>query len=168
MNREELNGNSLSDPNAEIFYGNVRITPHSVDEVDGGRILVGIPRSTIQRITLCYGFQAERPIPQALFAGVIFLFGFWPFIRLAAGHVSLVEATMFGLFAFGAWGLWGAFRRGYYLLVDLDNDRRKLAFARKTPLPEILEFLNEARSRYEYVIDVAPEIEPLHEGIVEY
>jgi len=114
------------------FYG-IRLTDKNLMEMDGERPAVKIPLSKIQRITVQNGFQAERPIIGATFGLLLVGFGVVASKSMITwfthgGSLPVSFVCMVPLIAFGAWIIFKSLKRGYYLSVQTESDRRKLNF----------------------------------------
>lgn len=140
-----------------LVCSGVRFTKKSVAQLDGTRVSVSIARDSIRQMSLRYGFQSERPLLQVLFGSILCLVGLWPVIHitnwLIFGGVFLALETLLIFFLiFGIWGIYTGVRRGYYLLVEMDRDTRKLAFSSPVAREDIEAFLAEARTAFGYDI----------------
>ena len=151
------------EPATDLVCSGVRFTNRSVSQLDGDRVSVSIPRDSIRHLSLGYGFQSERPLLQVLFGSIILAVGVWPVIRIArwlffGGDLSTLEVLLVGFLIFGVWGVYSAVKRGYYILVETDRDRRKLAFSSPVARDDIQSFLADVHSTLDYeVLDELPD-----------
>jgi hypothetical protein len=143
--------------------GNVRFSKDLLAEVDRGHPVIRIPKEHVQAIALRRGFKAARPAVQAalglvLFGGCLYLL-LGALLGLHGLESKLAGRILIGLVIFavvGAWLLWGAFKRGYYLEVMALNRKEKLCFDPKLSEPEIRDFLKTVR-RSALGYSIAPE-----------
>jgi hypothetical protein len=156
----------MAAPEPLRFHG-LEINADEIVERDAGRRVVTIPRGSIRAIRLEYGIVAERPLLQALFGLAVavpgFFLGFrlwWPMLatqRLPHVPRTLLAAPLL-LVLLGGWAFQGAFRRGWFLRVEMENDARKLAIARGADRAALAAFIDRARSELGY--DVSGALEP--------
>jgi len=132
--------------------GNIRFSQNMLAEVDRGHPVVRIPKDQIQGIALRKGFQAARPVVQFVLGGVLLgapLYVFVSILLELRNPESKVQGRLLiGLIIMaivGAWLLWGAFKRGYYLEVTARNRKEKLCFDRGLSESEIHDFLETVR-----------------------
>lgn len=68
-----------SDSNSTVLEcSGVAFSNDSVQESDRGRVVVKVPRSEIESISLEFGVSAERPFVQAVLGSVVLFAGFYP------------------------------------------------------------------------------------------
>ena len=139
---------------ASLCLGTIEISEDGIAErTREGHRAVFVPRSTIERVTVGYGFTSERPV--ATFLGAAISLGgaaivFWRVISALNGHYSAAKVRILTIgcsFAgVGAMFLWTLVRRGRYLRVDTARDSRKLVLRGANDSKALSEFLHLARS----------------------
>jgi hypothetical protein len=116
-----------------IELAGVRFTPDDVTELDGGQMMVKVPRRDIQGIVLRHGFHSAHPLLQVVAGAVLAAIGLlptWHFTNwlLHGGTFITVEALLMGFVFIGPWLMVNAAKRGLYLEVRTEGGTRKLAF----------------------------------------
>ncbi|MFM9963293.1 MAG: hypothetical protein ACKV2Q_18950 [Planctomycetaceae bacterium] len=153
-----MSTDAMDSQNDELQFQNIRFRMDGVGEWDQTRFALYLNRNLIRRITLCNGFQCERPILAGLLglvvsavglAGVAIFFG-----ALGAGFVvsKYVMALPVCLLV-GCWMIFTAMKRGFYLDVILESDRRKLCFQGSVDVASLDQFLREVESQLGYQIE---------------
>jgi len=132
--------------------GNVRFSQDMLAEVDRGHPVVRVQKDQIQSIALRKGFKAARPVVQFVLGGVLLgapLYVFVAILLELRNPGSKVQGRLLiGLIIMaivGAWLLWGALKRGYYLEATTRNRKEKLCFDAGLSESEIHEFLESVR-----------------------
>lgn len=143
-----------------VHCGNVRLTADSLVELDNGRPVVTVRRMDVQRMELRYGFPSERPLLSVAFGAVLIAVGLLPLFAALrqvfdAGRVVWKFALIVPLAFAGAYLVVTTLQRGYYLLVVLTRDCRKLRFGQSVTLDELNDFVLQARDRLGCEIDTA-------------
>jgi hypothetical protein len=140
--------------------GGIRFSRDLLAEVDRGHPVIRIPREDVLRIALRWGFQAARPVVQAvlgiglLLAGVYILLKIILELMAHGGEVEgklLIGLVIVGLL--GGWLFFEAFKRGFYLEVLTGKRAEKLRFDRRLSLSEIEVFLASVQSRLGWTIE---------------
>lgn len=153
-----MTAETVDPQNDELQFQNIRFRMDGVGEWDQTQFALYLNRNLIRRITLCNGFQCERPILAGLFglvvsaigiAGVAIFFG-----ALARGFVisKYVMALPVCLLV-GLWMIFTAMKRGFYLDVKLESDQRKLCFRGAVDEGALDRFLCEVESQFGYQIE---------------
>lgn len=136
----------------------VRFRADGVGEWDDSRFSVFVPRDRIQRISLDYGFQCERPLVAGIFGtavssvgvfGVVIVLG-WLF---QGGVISKYLAMLPVCALVGGWMLKSALSRGYFLRIECGSDRRKIAFRSNALRKEIESFLTDVEQQTDYRVE---------------
>jgi hypothetical protein len=147
-------------PPVSIAKGGVRFSAEELAEVDDrGHPVLRIPRSRIRQIGLRWGRQAARPLVQ-LVLGIAFAGGggfieiamILEWLRHGGTLIDLVVVGLAIMTLLGAWLLWTALRRGFYLDVQTDSRAEKICFDRRLTREEVEAFLDEVRQRLGYQI----------------
>ena len=140
-------------------YGNVRITDDGIYELDAGRKVLHLPRESIESIRLRHGATSERPLLQLIFGLAILAIGLYPlegmfnwFVR--GGRMSWWFALILVNIPLGAWMIWAAVARGYFLSVQSARGARKVVFGRGASKEELDQFIEEANAALGYNIMV--------------
>ena len=129
----------------------IRLTQQNLSEIDSGRIMVTIAREDIRRVTLRHGIQASHPIIQ-LFAGIILSgLGYFPIRHFVhwfqhGGFYFDVEALILVPVVAGLFLVVGAFKKGYFLEVELPRANKRLSFERNpdpTELQNLIRLIEE-------------------------
>ena len=144
---------------ASFERGNIRFTQDRVMELDRGHAVVRVSRGDIQRIALRWGFQAPRPLVQAVLGIGLLAVGCALLGLIIAELVThggrVVGRFLIGLVISGLLGIWlamEAFRRGYYLEVTTKRGREKLRFDRGLSRHEIEDLLATVRAELGYEV----------------
>jgi hypothetical protein len=138
----------MSEESPVLERGNVRFSKDLLAEVDRGRPVLRVPKDHIQSIALRRGFKAARPVVQAGLGLLLLGGGLYVLLGALLGSSGMIGRLFIGLVIMvimGAWLLWGAFKRGYYLEVIARNRKEKLCFDASLSEPEIREFLETVR-----------------------
>jgi hypothetical protein len=117
-----------------LRYGNVVLSPDGIEERDGARAVVSVPRGEIHDVHHAHGLLAERAILQLavgallLCAGLYFMRGTWLSVSRYGLHLPQTSlAFCVAPTVLGAWLLRSGLRRGPYLLVSTTRGgKRKL------------------------------------------
>lgn len=153
-----------------LEHGGIRFSTDLLAEVDRGHPVIRIPREDVRRIALRWGFQAPRPIVQAILGIGLLLAGVYILVKIIlelmahGGEVSgrlLIALVIVGLL--GGWLFFEAFKRGYYLEVRTEKRAEKLRFNRRLSREEIEEFIASVRSQMGWIIDT-PSYEEAGQG----
>lgn len=142
----------MSEAAPVLERGNVRFSHDMLAEVDRGHPVVRIQKDQIQSIALRKGFLAARPVVQFVLGATLLAGPLYVVVEVLVGLRSAAGKAL-GYFLIGlilmaimgAWLLWGAFKRGYYLEVTARRRKEKLRFAPGLSEPEIHEFLETVR-----------------------
>ncbi|HEX4954816.1 MAG TPA: hypothetical protein VF017_15610 [Thermoanaerobaculia bacterium] len=148
--------NEVADSTTD-FQG-VRIDDQVVASVKGGQTTFALPREKVRDVRLRFGFQAERPLLQLLLGlllaavGALQIPGAYEFV-VHGGTIYLdVMVFLLLLVPLGAWLMAHGLRRGFYLFVEVPNDRFKIPFRGRPTREAIVDFLSIARARTGYSI----------------
>lgn len=142
-----------------IEYAHIRICNEFIEELDGGRRLIAVQRSGIERVELRWGWRSQRPFIQMLFGTVLSVLGMFPSVivlrwLLGGGTLHWIVLALAGfLLLFGGWVMYDSLRRGYFLAVEGQKGRKKLCFARAADRQQIEAFLREAQRRFGYEVE---------------
>lgn len=136
----------------------IRFRADGVGEWDASRFSVFVPRDRIQRVTLDYGFQCERPLVAAIFGTVVFSVGLVGFViflgwLFQGGVISSYVAMLPVCVLVGGWMVKSALSRGYFLRIECGSDRRKIAFRSRTSREEIEQFLTDVEKHLDYRVE---------------
>lgn len=123
----------------EYALGAVRVTPTALVELEwDGTPALTIERADIRSVRLVRGVTVERPVLVFAFGALLVCAGVLTGVALAralmAGASRLKWGAAVSIVIPGAWAMRHATRRGLYLDVVLESDRRKIVFA-----PEVTE-----------------------------
>ena len=145
-----------SRPNV-LDCNNVRFTVDYVCSIVDGRRQIVLNRSDVQQIVLRYGYQAPRPVIQLLLGFVLLGFIFLPLYHVwrvfnYGGRFFGWEAFWGGFSAIGAWLIYDALKKGWYLDVRTADGHRKLAFTQGADPSQLLAFLERAKNDLCYPI----------------
>ena len=115
-------------------YCGIRCTERSLCEIDSGKVMVTVPRQDITRITLRYGTQAPHPVIQVVMGLLLTGLGYFPIAHLIdwlrhGGAFLTLEAWIVPFPVVGILTVIGAFKRGYFLLVDERQGSKRLSFS---------------------------------------
>lgn len=144
------------EPDQVINRFGLSFTPEVIEMVQAGQVMVSVPREEIVHLAIQRGSHAERPLIQAAFSVLMIFMGLAPiaaFLDIAIGDLPLKAGSMVAFLPFGCWGLWSALARGFFILVDLKNDRRKLPIDLGTSLVEIRQLIQDVERSFGYSIE---------------
>jgi hypothetical protein len=116
-----------------VEYRGIRISAEHVALLEGGRPPVSLPVRDVRRMTLEYGFTAERPLMEAILGIVLCALGALASIRVLmwlrdGGTIRDLQILLAVLIPIGIWLLRNALHRGHFLRIHMENDVRKLPF----------------------------------------
>jgi len=138
--------------------GGIRFTPEMIEVIEDGRVSRRLPRISVKRIDLGYGFQAARPKIQACVGVLLMIVGLLPAWDLAYRfeHGGTIRpyyyAMLMAFTVFGAWLLRDSVRRGYFLLVTTESSWEKLPFRSIAEPDKVDRFLQEANTELGYFV----------------
>ncbi len=119
------------------------LTDKNLVEISGGKPMVRVDREDIQQITLRHGLIAPHPLIQCIAGLAMVGIGYYPYRMFlhwqrdgGAFHLGFAMVTPFVFL--GAWLIFTTFKRGYFLDVQLQSDRKRLTFD-ATPTSQALE-----------------------------
>ena len=144
-----------------IYYNGILLTPEKIAMIQGKRKseVASVLKKDIRAVLLEEGRQSERPILQIVFGIAILFIPLFSILYILSGlitgeplRIPLLLALAFA--PLGVWMIREGIRHGFYLLIELDNDKRKLAFEKNCEKPELKEFIKSA-NRLGYVIDAS-------------
>jgi hypothetical protein len=145
-------------------YQGIRVRPDAITGVQAGRTYSVVPHANIQRITLRRGSPSAHPIIQVVVGAalaasgvpVVFHLLYW----LSHGARMMSAEAMFLTFpAVGLILFFGALRRSFYLNIDLQKGRAKLAFDSGAKLADVRTLLATTQSFASYPIEIEPTIQ---------
>ena len=137
-----------------LEHKNIAISSKGIYELSGRRVTTHVYQSKIQRVRLAYTTPANRPVLEAVIGFFLTGGGIWGMVLCMEKLTAFrYYAILVSLGIVGVSMLFDVFRRRYVLLITLDNDTKKIAFARHANLPDVREFLKNAREKYGTVID---------------
>ncbi len=150
-----------------IFCNGILATPEKISMIEGQSEVITIYKKDIQHISLEHGYQSERPIVQIVFGVVVLMISMYPILKLMAAFLSDIKVhilafLMLALIPIGVWAIRSALKRGYYLDVQLENDRRKLGFQTGWDKTGMTEFFKQI-APFGYIVDaslIQEEIKP--------
>jgi len=144
-----------------LEHGGIRFSADLLAELDRGHPIIRIPREDVRRIALLWGFQAPRPVVQAVLGIGLLLAGIYILVKiileLMAHGGNVLGKLLIGLVIVGLLGGWlffEAFKRGYYLEVRTEKRVEKLRFDRRLSRDEIEEFIASVRSQMGWMIEI--------------
>jgi hypothetical protein len=150
----------MSEENAPIVLGSVRITAEEIAEMSDGVPAVRVPRADITRIVLKRAVAAERPIVQMLLGlammtpGIFFFRTVWSWWSYG-GTLHLTDLLWFVfLFPLGLWLVLAAARKRFPFHVETRNDRRKVVFKGKHTPEAVKSVADEACHRFNYPVEL--------------
>jgi hypothetical protein len=142
----------------------IEISKECISEYDRNRKIVIIPRESIEKVSLEYGFSEERPIMSILFGLVSLLIGFalglMPISKMLFRTINGEQVLgNLGIFVFaipllliGAWLIMRSLSYGHYLRVTTTKATRKLSFEKRVEREAITSFIKECNRTLGYDI----------------
>jgi hypothetical protein len=130
---------------------NIVVSPRSIAETSGKKIVVFVPAAEIESIIVKHGRPDHRPV-LSLSIGIIFiLVGIYGLTELVLGPRGYRYEL--GMVAFGIIGgslIYDALKQRYFLEVHGKKETRRLVFSKNAQNIEISEFCNRVRMIYRY------------------
>lgn len=121
--------------------------------------VASVIKKDIRSISLKEGRQSERPTLQIFFGIAVLFIPLFSILYILGGlifgeplRIPFLLALTFA--PLGVWMIREGIRSGYYLLITLDNDTRKLGFDKSCDKAALKEFLKDA-NQLGYVIDAS-------------
>ena len=134
-------------------YCGVRCEPRRLAEVESGRVMVAMDRAEIRGISSGHSVQAQHPVRQSIVGLVWFSITYFPakHVLYWFRHGGVLFSTEIWMVTFGGIGLYmviSALRRGYYLDVELERGKRRLAFGRDATAQGAEDFVQSVERLY--------------------
>src|SRR5690606_34527969 len=133
-----------------IYYNGILFTPEKIAMIQAKSEVASVLKKDIRAISLEEGRQSERPILQIVFGVAILFIPLFSILYILGGlitgeplRIPLLLALAFA--PLGVWMIREGIRHGFYLLIELDNDKRKLAFEKNCEKTKLKEFAKSAR-----------------------
>ena len=140
-----------------VRFHNVEFSTEYITLFSRHSKLLSIEKKDVQKITMKYGFQSERPVIQFIFgialivAGLYFIVNF--FLRILVYRVADLDFLLsLLLLPLGGWFIVDGSRKRYYFEVLVENDKRKFPLGKKPNKDELKKFLSSI-SQLGYIID---------------
>ena len=138
-----------------VRFQSVEFSNKGVTLFSGQSNLLFVDKKDIQKITLKYGFQSERPVVEIIFGIVIIGLGIYFFIKflleILVNRIAYVDDVLsLLLLPVGGYFVINGFRKRFYFEVILDNDKRKFPLGKKPDIGELKNFTKIA-SVYSYI-----------------
>jgi hypothetical protein len=153
-----------------MICSTVKITGSGMSQVDGGKIVITVPKEEIRGVRLSHDSQSRHPFLR-FFAGFILvatgLILLTAAFFIAEGGVYLLQLQSYTLgipiipvvlwlmVGGGLWLLVGVFRGRYNLLLDTVQGSRKIFFSASADICEIGRFIKRANEELGYDIDTS-------------
>ena len=141
----------------KVRFQNIEFSTQDMTLLDQQSKILSVAKKDVQKITLKYGFQSERPFVQVGFGVALLLIGLYfvvNFILQALINRIIYTDMLLSilLFPVGVWFMVDGFRRRLYFEVSLDQDKRKFPLGKNPDKGELQRFIKIA-SRLGYPID---------------
>jgi hypothetical protein len=141
----------------KVRFQNIEFSTQDMTLLDQQSKILSVAKKDVQKITLKYGFQSERPFVQVGFGVALLLIGLYfivNFILQALINRIIYTDMLLSilLFPVGVWFMVDGFRRRLYFEVYLDQDKRKFPLGKNPDKGELQRFIKIA-SRLGYPID---------------
>ena len=141
----------------KVRFQNKEFSTQDMTLLDQQSKILSVAKKDVQKITLKYGFQSERPFVQVGFGVALLLIGLYfivNFILQALINRIIYTDMLLSilLFPVGVWFMVDGFRRRLYFEVYLDQDKRKFPLGKNPDKGELQRFIKIA-SRLGYPID---------------
>lgn len=140
-----------------VRFHNVEFSTEYITLFSRQSKLLSIEKKDVQKITMKYGFQSERPVIQFIFgialivAGLYFIVNF--FLRILVYRVADLDFLLsLLLLPLGGWFIVDGSRKRYYFEVLVENDKRKFPLGKKPNKDELKKILSSI-SQLGYIID---------------
>jgi hypothetical protein len=117
-----------------------------------------VPRDSIERIRLRYGFRARHPFALGIFGIVLMGVGAAPIPHLVGwllhgGRASHLEFLALVLIIVGAGAVYEALRRGYLLEIETTSGPQRLEFDRSAGAGDIEGFICRVEQAFGYSVE---------------
>jgi hypothetical protein len=142
-----------------VTLGGITFTAEGVFEGEVPRPNYLVPKASIERICLRYGFLARHPILLTLFGIVLIVLGLASLAHVGiwlfgGGGLFFWEAAAAAWLILGAGALWGASRRGYLLDIKAQSGWKRLEFGKGVKPPELMAFVAQAEKCFGYSVEM--------------
>jgi len=130
----------------QLSYMNIVVSEKGFSEFSHGKRIIFVPKEQIQNIEIKFGSQAERPLVQMILGLLLVGLGLVGLFFIISGGFAEVRWGI-GFIIFGGLGafcLYEALKKGYYLHVISPNDARKLVIKGVIEKTELLKFIKAA------------------------
>lgn len=149
--------------NKPVEYAGIRFSADAVCGIQGGRVYSVIPHAEVQRVVLHHGSVSAHPVIQLVVGLVLAAAGVPVLIHMVhwaqkGGTIVSPEALFMTFPAVGVILLFTALRRGHYLMIERQRGCTKLGFDSSAKLEQVRAFINEARLRARFPIEIDPGI----------
>jgi hypothetical protein len=139
-----------------LRFDNIVVTPRSIAETCGKKIMISVPATEVDRITLKFGRADHRPI-FSLSVGIIFaLIGVFGLIEFFIA--SRAYRYELGMVAFGIIGgslIHDALKQRYFLEVKSSKDTHRLVLSKNAQKSDIQNFCQNIRTIYKFDVSEA-------------
>ena len=143
-----------NDEKVTLKYDNVVVTPRGMAETYGKKIVIFVPATEIDRVTLKFGRSDHRPI-FSMTLGIVFaligIFGIVEFFLAMGGYRYELGMVAFGII--GGSMIFDTLKERYFLEIDKKTGLCRLVFSKEAKKDEVVEFCNKVRTTYNYQIN---------------
>ena len=141
----------------KVRFQNIEFSTQDMTLLDKQSKILSVAKKDVQKITLKYGFQSERPFVQVGFGVALLLIGLYFIVnfilQVLINRIIYTDMLLsILLFPVGVWFMVDGFRRRLYFEVSLDHDQRKFPLGKNPDKGELQRFIKIA-SRLGYPID---------------
>jgi hypothetical protein len=136
-----------------LKYDSIAVSSRGIAETHGKKIVLFVPATEIQRITLRHGKSAHRPGLSIAIGSVMALagiFGLIEFFIAMKGYRYELGLVAFGII--GASMIFDTFKQRYFLEVDQRKGPCRLIFSKNAQKGEIDDLCNKIKTTYPYPI----------------
>jgi hypothetical protein len=148
------------EPSREFLsYEGVGVSLSKLWQSERRRVVLEIKREEVEACALCYGSPEERPLFSLLTGVALMAPGYFPLRHLivyfsepsAEAHLAGLRYEL-AIMLFAGLGAWLVYRsvagRRYFLKISRPQRSHKLVFSAKATLPGVVQFVDEARTRF--------------------
>jgi len=152
MSVDETNNLEVDSADGIVCCG-IQCTDDLLCEMDRDPSAIRLRRGDIKNIGWRYGLLAPSPILQALFGAGLAAIGWYPlsfFIKWVrgGGTFPLELAFLIPIPAIGLWMVISVLRRGYFLDVELEGERKRVVFKGRPEAREVEAFVGAIVDRW--------------------
>jgi len=139
-----------------LKYDNVVVSPRGIAETHGKKIVIFIPTTEIDRLTLKFGRSDHNPVFSISIGVVLALVGIYGLVDFfIAMRGYRYELGMVALGIIGGSLIFDSLKERHFFEVETKKGTRRLVFSKNAGKSDIDDFCNKIRNGYKYQITEA-------------